>query len=46
MTLGMRRIQEQKENGIKPKKNWNGNKNYETMFNIDFFRFQQSYIDF
>ena len=39
----MRRA-EQKENGIKLKKNWNENKKYETavMFNIEFLRFHQT----
>ena len=40
----MRRTQEQKENGIKLKKNGNGNEKYETavMFNIEFLRFHQT----
>ena len=40
MTLGMQRIEEHQENGIKLKKNWNGKKKNETViFNIEFLRF-------
>ena len=48
MTLGMQRIQEHQENGIKLKKNWNGNKNMKPWFLIlNFLDFiKQNYIDF
>ena len=48
MTLGMQRIQEHRENGIKLKKNWNGNKNMKPWFLIlNFLDFnKQNYIDF
>ena len=48
MTLGMQRIQEHQENGIKLKKNWNGNQKMKPWFLIlNFLDFiKQNYIDF